>query len=418
MYKKNISLKKKLNYKNILYLDKNYETPIWIYDLNIIIQQIKKLKKFDIIRFAQKACSNLNILKIMKKNKIKVDAVSLGELERALLSGFKPKTNDIIYTSDILEEKTLKYIIKYKIPVNAGSICMLEQLGKKSPKHPVWLRINPKFGAGHHIKTNTGGENSKHGIWDPKKALLIIKKYNLKLIGLHMHIGSGANYNHLKKVSTAMIQYALKINQKIKFISAGGGLSIPYKNNEEEINIYEYYKIWNKARKLIESKLKCSIKLEIEPGRFLTAQSGVLVSKVCAVKKSGKNNFVILNAGFNDLIRPVLYNSYHKITVITKKNKNIQKNKIHKNIITGPLCESGDIFTVDSQGYIKKIKTRKIYQNDYIIIHDTGAYGSTMSSNYNSKPLIPELLYKNNDFILIRKKQTIKEMLSLEKCIL
>lgn len=406
---------KYFNYENIKSITKKYGTPVWIYDYNTIKQQIRKLKKFDIIRFAQKACSNINILKIMKKEKVKIDAVSAGEIKRALLSGFNPKNNDIVFTSDILEEETLKIVVKNKIPVNAGSIYMLEQLGKKSPKHPVWIRINPRFGSGHHSKTNTGGENSKHGIWNIKHALLIIKKYNLKLIGLHMHIGSGVNYQHLKKVCKAMIESAATLNQKIQFISAGGGLSIPYKKTDEEINISNYYSEWDKARKIIESKLNCSILLEIEPGRFLTAQSGILLAKVCCIKKSGENNFVILDAGFNDLIRPTLYNSYHRITIISRKNEETRSETKKNVIIAGPLCESGDLFTVQHNGNIRKLNQLKIFNNDFVIIHDTGAYGASMSSNYNSRPLIPEILYKNKKFYLIRKRQTFENMVALEK---
>ncbi|ABJ90733.1 diaminopimelate decarboxylase [Buchnera aphidicola] len=408
--------KKMLTRKNLLFLIKKYKTPIWIYNSEIIKKQIKKLKKFDIIRFAQKSCSNIHILKLMRKKNIKIDAVSLGEIERALLAGFKPKNNNIVFTSDIIENKVLKKVIKYKIPVNAGSIDMLKKIGKKSLKHPVWIRINPKFGDGHHIKTNTGGENSKHGIWNPKKALSVIKKYKLNLIGLHIHIGSGIKTKNLHKVCNAMKKYAIKLKTKIKFISAGGGISIPYKSKEKEINIKDYFSQWDKTKKKISSILNCSIQLEIEPGRFLTAQSGILIAKVYAIKKMGKNIFVLINSGFNDLIRPILYGSYHKITVFHKKKSKKKRKKI-KTIFAEPLCESGDVFTIKKNEIIFHRKIPQVKLGDYIIIHDTGAYGSSMSSNYNSRPFIPEILYKKNNFVQIRRRQTIKEMLSLETLI-
>ncbi|WP_343126444.1 diaminopimelate decarboxylase [Buchnera aphidicola] len=404
-----------LKKKNIFFLDKKYKTPLWLYNADIIKNQILKLKKFDIIRYAQKSCSNLHILKIIKKYGAKIDAVSYGEIKRALLTGFKPKSNDIVYTSDIFEEHTLKKIIKHKIPVNLGSLDMISQLGKKSYQHPVWIRINPKFGSGHHIRTNTGGENSKHGIWNITFALELLKKYNLKLIGLHIHIGSGVNYLHLQKVSQFMINAALKLNQKINFISAGGGLSIPYKDSEKEIDIKHYFNLWNTAKHNISNFLKCPLKLEIEPGRFITAQSGILLTKICAIKKTQKKYFIIINSGFNDLLRPVLYGSYHKISVIPgPKHIFNQKYNIDA-ILAGPLCESGDIFTVTDTGHLLTRKFKNVALGDYIVIHDTGAYGSSMSSNYNSKPLIPEILYYKKNFKIIRRRQTITEMLNLEK---
>ncbi|VFP81564.1 diaminopimelate decarboxylase [Buchnera aphidicola] len=409
--------KKTLQRSKILYLIKKYKTPMWIYDADIIVKQIKKLKKFDIIRFAQKSCSNIHILKLMKSYNIKVDAVSLGEIQRAFIAGFKSKNHDIVFTSDIIENKVLKVVIKNNIPVNAGSIDMLKKIGKKSPKHPVWIRINPKFGDGHHIKTNTGGENSKHGIWNTDEALSVIKKYDLNLIGLHIHIGSGINEKNLYHICNSMKKYAIKINKKIKFISAGGGLNIPYRSKDKEININNYFKKWNETKKIISSALNCSVKLEIEPGRFLVGQSGILVTKVYSVKKMGKNIFVILNSGFNDLMRPILYGSYHKISVLHRNKKNTKNHTIIKSIIAGPLCESGDVFTLKKTGLIFHRKIPKVYPGDYIIIHDTGAYGASMSSNYNSRPLIPEILYRKNKFKLIRRRQKIEEMLELETSI-
>lgn len=404
-----------LNIKNIQLLIKKYQSPFWVYDANIIYNKIQLLKQFDIIRFAQKACSNTHILNLMKKNNLKVDAVSLGEIERAIVAGFKTNSDEIIFTADLFDEETLSNVIKYNIPVNAGSLDMLKQLGRISPGHHVWLRINPKFGHGHSKKTNTGGENSKHGIWDPYLAIPIIKKYNLKLIGVHMHIGSGVNYEHLKKVCYAMIESVIQINEKIKIISAGGGLPIPYRFNETPINIKKYFTLWDKARKKISQFLNKPIQLEIEPGRFLVAESGILISQIRAIKKMGNNNFVLIDAGFNDLMRPTMYGSYHHISIVPSDGRIIKQNETIDTVIGGPLCESGDIFTQDEGGNIKTRKLPPVKIGDYLIFHDTGAYGASMSSNYNTRPLIQEILIKNNTFKVIRKKQTIQDLLSLEK---
>ncbi|WP_343182420.1 diaminopimelate decarboxylase [Buchnera aphidicola] len=393
---------------------KKLGSPIWLYQADIIKKKIQQLKKFDIIRFAQKACSNIHILKLMKKNNVKVDAVSLGEIHRALYAGYTNKNDDIIFTADLFDKKTLKKIVEMNITVNAGSLDMLEQLGKISPGHKVWLRINPKFGHGHNKKTNTGGENSKHGIWETELAIPIIKKYKLKLIGLHMHIGSGVDYQHLKKVCNTMVNYALSLNQKIQAISAGGGLSIPYKSTDQEIDIEHYFKLWNQTKKVISKNLKTPITLEIEPGRFLVGESGILVATVYAIKRVGKKIFTLVDAGFNDLIRPTLYGSYHHISVIKKNNINDKKKKTMKTIIGGPLCESGDIFTQNEKNELIERELPEIKIGDYLVFHNTGAYGATMSSNYNSKPLIPEVLFENNIPKIIRRRQTIQDILNLE----
>lgn len=404
------------NIFNIITAIKQYNTPIWIYNESIILQKIKQLKKFDIIRFAQKSCSNINILNLMKKSGLKIDAVSIGEIERALMAGFKTKNQEIIFTADLFESETLHKIVNLNIPVNIGSIDMLDQLGKISPGHSIWLRINPKFGHGHSNKTNTGGENSKHGIWNSKLAINIAKKNNLNVIGLHMHIGSGVDYIHLKRVCNAMVNEVLNLKYDIKSISAGGGLSIPYSSKEQHINTDYYFDLWNTARNKISTFLGHKIELEIEPGRFLVAESGILVAQIRTIKQSGKYTFVLINAGFNDLMRPVMYGSYHHISVIPKDNRKIDKKKVMKVVIGGPLCESGDIFTQTEQGIIKERIIPKVKIGDYLIFHDTGAYGASMSSNYNTRPLIPEVLFKKNGEIrLIRRRQTINDLLALEQ---
>ncbi|WP_343154673.1 diaminopimelate decarboxylase [Buchnera aphidicola (Pseudoregma panicola)] len=413
-------MKKKMCKKNIFYaikkiIKKNTE-PFWIYEERTILKQIKKLKKFDVIRYAQKSCSNINILKIMKKNNLKIDAISLGEIERAIESGFSAKNDEIVFTSDIFEKKTLLKIKKLNITVNIGSTDMIKQIGKISPGHKIWLRINPKFGYGHSKKTNTGGENSKHGIWNINDAIKKVKKYRLKLLGFHIHAGSGINLNNLKKICKYMKKKIIKINKKINIISSGGGISVPYKKTEKKINIKKYIKKWIKAKKEVEKHINKKIILETEPGRFLMAKSGFLISEVRAIKKTRKYKFILVNVGFNDLIRPVMYGSYHKISIIKKNNKKIDFKKTEKVVISGPLCESGDIFTVKKNGDIETRDLPKISIGDNLLFHDVGAYGSSMSSNYNSRPFIKEfLLTKKNKIKMIRKSQKIKDLIKLEK---
>ncbi|PHM68988.1 diaminopimelate decarboxylase [Xenorhabdus sp. KJ12.1] len=413
--------------ENLLALPAVYGTPLWVYDSGIISRQIGKLKQFDVIRFAQKACSNTHILRLMREQGIKVDSVSLGEIERALHAGFQPgrDKSEIVFTADLIDEETLERVIELDIPVNAGSIDMLEQIGQRQPAHPVWLRINPGFGHGHSQKTNTGGENSKHGIWfqDLPLALEKIHQYNLHLVGLHMHIGSGVDYQHLANVCNAMVEQVVSCGVDIQAISAGGGLSIPYKNGEEAVDTCHYYNLWHEARQRIEQHLGHHIKLEIEPGRFLVAEAGILMAEVRAVKSMGSRHYVLADAGFNDLMRPAMYGSYHHISVLHDDrhvtHSDIGKSNSHsglrETLVAGPLCESGDVFTQLEGGEVIPRMLPDISVGDYLIFHDTGAYGASMSSNYNSRPLIPEVLFAEGQPRLIRRRQTIQELLSLEE---
>ncbi|WP_447878717.1 diaminopimelate decarboxylase [Serratia fonticola] len=405
-----------LNAANLLALPQRFGCPVWAYDAAIISERISQLQHFDVIRFAQKACSNIHILRLMREQGVKVDSVSLGEIERALKAGFEPGGEDIVFTADVLDHATLARVSELKIPVNAGSIDMLEQLGQVSAGHPVWLRINPGFGHGHSQKTNTGGENSKHGIWyaDLPQAVAKVQQYGLKLIGLHMHIGSGVDYQHLERVCDAMVQQVIALGQDITAISAGGGLSIPYQQGEEAINTEHYYGLWNRARERVAAHLGHPVKLEIEPGRFLMAEAGVLVAEVRSVKQMGRRHFVLVDAGFNDLMRPAMYGSYHHISLLPADGRNTDNQPLQDTVIAGPLCESGDVFTQQAGGGIETRPLPQVRVGDYLVFHDTGAYGSSMSSNYNSRPLLPEVLFENGEPRLIRRRQTIEELIGLE----
>ncbi len=404
-----------LNATNLLPLAQRYSGPFWAYDAEIIQQRIAQLSAFDVVRFAQKACSNIHILRLMRAAGVRVDSVSLGEIERALAAGFQPGGEDIVFTADVLDSPTLARIAELKVPVNAGSVDMLHQLGAVSPGHSVWLRINPGFGHGHSQKTNTGGENSKHGIWhsDLPLALAAIQQHGLQLVGLHMHIGSGVDYGHLQQVCDAMVDQVVAFGQDLQAISAGGGLSIPYRFGEEAIDTQHYYGLWNGARERIAAHLGHAVKLEIEPGRFLVAESGVLVSQVRAVKQMGSRHFVLVDAGFSDLMRPSMYGSYHHISLLPADGSAPGEAHV-ESVVAGPLCESGDVFTQLEGG---KVETRALpaaQVGDYLVFHDTGAYGASMSSNYNSRPLIPEVLFEQGVPREIRRAQTIQELLALE----
>ncbi|AOW14338.1 diaminopimelate decarboxylase [Hydrogenophaga crassostreae] len=395
-----------------------YGTPLWVYDAATIRQRINDLKRFDTVRFAQKANSNLHLLRLMRDQGVVVDAVSRGEIERALAAGFTAAPNaqgasGIVFTADLFDHATLDTVVQHAVPVNAGSIDMLGQLGQRSKGHRVWLRINPGFGHGHSNKTNTGGEHSKHGIWHTElpAALAAVKEHGLHLVGLHMHIGSGVDYGHLEEVCAAMVTLVKNCGADLEAISAGGGLSIPYQADEPHIDTDHYFSLWDAARREIASHLGHAVHLELEPGRYLVAEAGVLLAEVRATKFQGGQHFTLVDAGFSDLMRPSMYGAFHGMSVIPADD---EVHPSRATVVAGPLCESGDVFTQAEGGVVLTRELPEARVGDLLVLHDAGAYGASMSSNYNSRPLAAEVLVTGKTHRLIRRRQTIEELLALE----
>ncbi|WP_425615657.1 diaminopimelate decarboxylase [Anatilimnocola sp. NA78] len=397
----------------VVELAKQFGTPSYIYDAASIVERINDLKQFDVIRFAQKACSNIAILDLCRQNGVVVDAVSGGEIHRAMKAGFKPgnvEHPEIVYTADIFDREALEMVVKLKIPVNCGSPDMIDQLGEKAPGSNITLRINPGFGHGHSQKTNTGGEQSKHGIWHEQldDCLQRADRGNIAVTGIHMHIGSGTDLHHLSQVCGAMENVVETVGRSVKTISAGGGLPIPYNTQQSYVDLDQYYQLWDASRKKLEAKLGHKLTLEIEPGRYLVAESGYLLSEIRAVKQMGNNTFYLLDAGFNNLARPILYGSYHPMS-IAPANGATSRPEVDV-VVGGPLCESGDIFTQEEGGFVCTRKLPQANIGDYLILERAGAYGFVMASNYNSKPLAAEVLIKNGKPHLVRARQTHEDI--------
>lgn len=392
--------------------------PFWIYDADVIRRQIARLRRFDVIRYAQKANSNLHVLRLMRSEGTHVDAVSLGEIERALAAGYAPTGDDdpLVFTADIIDRATLQRVKTLGIPVNCGSLDMLDQIGRASPGQRVWLRLNPGFGHGHSAKTNTGGEFSKHGIWHEElgKAIALVKAHGLKLIGLHMHIGSGVDYEHLERVCDAMVEHARHLPAPIEAISAGGGLSTPYHDDDREVDCDHYFCLWDAARREIAAYQEHPLRLEIEPGRYLVAQSGRLVAEVYAVKRVAGRHFAMVNAGFNELLRPPMYGSYHRMRFINRETGRVIDSPPQPVAVAGPLCEAGDVFTQSEGGQVVFRDMPLPSVGDLLVIDDVGAYGASMSSNYNSRPLISELLADDDRIDVIRDAQDVRQVFALE----
>ena len=290
---------------------------------------------------------------------------------------------------------------------------MIEQYGQRVPGGEITMRINPGFGHGHSAKTNTGGESSKHGIWHDQveDCLALAAKYELSVTGLHMHIGSGTDFEHLSQVCNAMQQTARRVGSSLKMISAGGGLPTPYRDTDTGLDVDRYYQLWDKTRKELESEFGHAISLEIEPGRFLVAESGYLIAEIRAIKQMGGNLFYLVDAGFNNLARPILYGAYHPMSISFSGQASDQTQEV---IVGGPLCESGDIFTQEEGGFVCSRELPVASVGDFLVIECAGAYGAVMSSNYNSKPFAAEVLIDGAETNLIRKRQTPADLIAGE----
>jgi diaminopimelate decarboxylase len=407
-------------------LARAHGTPLYVYDAETVRRRCRDLAAWDTVRFAQKACSNLAVLDIVRREGVMVDAVSTGEIHRALAAGYQPHASrvaaddglppvhPIVYTADIFDRESLDAVAKLGIHVNCGSADMLEQLAERVPGASVTLRVNPGFGHGHSQKTNTGGEGSKHGIWHEEipDVLRRAEWAGLSVSGLHMHIGSGTDLAHLAEVAGSLERVALEIGRSLTTISAGGGLPVPYKPGEVHADLSGYFQLWDATRKKLEQTFGHRIRLEIEPGRYLTAESGYLVTEVRAVKKQGGRKYVLVDAGFNTLARPVLYGSYHPMSLCPADGAGAHE--VEEVAVGGPLCESGDIFTQTDGGFVATRALPRAAVGDYLVIEIAGAYGFVMASNYNSKPLPAEVLVDGGRPRLVRRRQTPDDLIQGE----
>ena len=388
------------------FLKKN-KTPFYIYSENQIVSNyknfVKTFKKTNpLVCFAAKSNSNVNILKILSKQGAGADVVSGGELLKALRAGIKAKK--IVFSGVGKTEEELKIAIKKKILLinceSESEAKLVNILAKKLKKKvSIGFRLNPNVDAKTHKNISTGKAENKFGlsIKNFKSFLKGIDKFkNVKLEALSVHIGSQIlNDAPFKKTLNVMNKLINELKLNLKYVDLGGGFGINYNDKEKPINLKVYANLVDSFAK----KLKC--KIIFEPGRSIIGNTGLLVSKVQFIKKRLNKNFVILDAGMNDFMRPALYDSFHKIIPVSKN-----LSKMRRTIeFVGPICESTCKF-----GVYKKYQ--KISEKDYIAITNVGAYGSSLSSNYNTRPLIAEILINKNKFRYIRRKQNLLKLIN------
>ncbi len=335
---------------------------------------------------------------------------------RAFKAGYTPQGDPppVVFTADIFDRPSLQLCVEHQLHVNAGSPDMIQQLGQLAPDRDITLRINPGFGHGHSRKTNTGGSQSKHGIWHEqlRDCVTLAGRYGLSITGLHMHIGSGTNLEHLSQICSAMESAVAVVGHSVRMVSAGGGLPIPYRPEDVYVDLGAYFQLWDQTRQRLAQQAEHDVRLEIEPGRYLVAESGCLITEIRAVKRMGDNLFYLVDAGFNNLARPILYGAYHPMCVAAGESRSEQRD-LQPVVVGGPLCESGDIFTQEEGGYVCA-RAAPAQVGDYLVIECAGAYGFVMSSNYNSKTLAAEVLIRNQQPHLIRARQSLEELLTGE----
>ena len=386
---------------------KKNKTPFYLYSEQQVKKNYSDLAKIfknvnPLICFATKANSNLNIMRILGKLGAGADVVSGGELLKALKAGIKP--NKIVFSGVGKTNEELKLAIKKKILlINAESeseAILINAIGSKINKIiPIGFRLNPNIDAKTHKKISTGKAENKFGL-SIKNFSSFYKKIKqfkyLKIDAVSVHIGSQILSDTPYKKTLDVLSKVIKdLNIKLKYVDLGGGFGISYNKKDKQINLKNYAKLVCNFKK----ELNCNI--IFEPGRSLVGNTGILVSKIQYIKKGLNKNFIIIDAGMNDFMRTALYDASHDIVPIIRTSKN-SKEPIE---FVGPICES-------SCKFIKYKKYQKLKEGDFVAITNVGAYGSSLSSNYNTKPLIAEILASRNKFKIIKKKQDLLKLIN------
>jgi diaminopimelate decarboxylase len=390
-------------------LAREHGTPLYVYDLGTMRARLAELGGFDVVRYALKANSNLSVLDALRASGARADAVSAGEIVRALAAGFRPE--DIVFSADLFEPAALALVARHGLRVNAGSRGMLAELARARPGAAVTLRLNPGFGSGFGPAVKAGGERSKHGIWhaELEETLAEARSLGLQVDGLHVHVGSGIDLAEvLAHTTRALADLARRASPAIRTLSSGGGLPIPYRAGEARPDVAAYVNEWNRMRRDLERELGRSLVLETEPGRWLAAEAGVLVTSVRATKRIADHEIVLVDAGFHTLLRPAFYGAWHEIRALGHANE-----PRTPRVVAGPLCEPGDVFTL-LRGAFDPRPLPVLRPGDLLVILDAGAYGASMASNYNSHPLPAEVVVDEHGPRLARPRQTLEELYASE----
>ena len=398
-------------------LAEKYDTPLYVTSEKRIRDNYKRLfealkKNYPKIKiyYAMKANSNLSVLKILETEGANIDAVSPGEVFMALTTGFTP--DRILFTGTSVRNDELKFLSDSNVTINIDSPSELSRLLKIAVPKIVSFRVNPEIGAGHHDHCITAGKETKFGIWeqDAIMAYSAAKAAGVQRFGIHMHIGSGIlDPKPIHAALDKFLNIAKKIHDQVgidfEFIDIGGGIGVPYKPEDKEIDLNAYA---SKILTLFKSKIAQYGLGEpyfcVEPGRFLVCDSTILLTSVNTIKNTPYKKFVGVDAGFNTLVRPTMYGSYHPIVVANK----MVAADTEKVDVAGPICESGDLLAKDR-------RLPAIEEGDLLAILNAGAYGFAMSSQYNARPRAAEVMVKSGKHKLVREREQLDDLMSTQK---
>tara|TARA_B110000003_G_scaffold272411_1_gene308238 strand:+ start:1530 stop:2735 length:1206 start_codon:yes stop_codon:yes gene_type:complete len=394
-----------VNQDKLLQIEKEFKSPLYVYDANKIEEQysrltlafnkIEKLK----INYAAKALTNISILKFINKLGAGLDTVSVQEVLLGLHAGFKPE--NIIYTPNGVSLEEIEKVVEQKVQINIDSLYMLEQFGSKHPTTPVCIRINPHIMAGGNTNISVGHIDSKFGISIHQIPLLIRIVKNTKMIinGIHMHTGSDIlDIDVFLRASEILFDISKQFNS-LEFIDFGSGFKVAYTKNGIETNIKELGEKLSKRFNEFCKNYGKKLTLIFEPGKFLVSESGYFLSKVNAIKQTTSTVFAQVDTGFNHLIRPMLYNSDHEIENISNP-----KGKKRFYSVVGYICET-DTFANNKQ-------ICEINEGDILAFKNAGAYCFMMASNYNSRFRPAEVICYNGKIQLIRKRESLEDLIN------
>jgi diaminopimelate decarboxylase len=404
-------------------------TPFWLYDAGCLRQRIANVRTMSSTpgvqpRFAMKACPATRVLREMASAGIWIDAVSGNEVLRALQAGHAPGNDPpvICFTADVFRDNSLPVLIKQSILPNIGSPGMIGDLRHAGYRGPVSVRINPGFGHGHVNSCDTGGPSSKHGIWlqDALHVKEAAERCGMRVVMLHSHIGSGPMFDELVQNLTRLADEFARIAPQfpnLEAVSLGGGIPHDYRDAHANIPVDRLRTLFADARKRLCWSVGRDLRLEIEPGRFYVAPAATLVTRVTDVKSTCTNEkgagatFAMVDAGFVDLLRPAMYGAYHRIEIPGRMHEEYRE----PIVVAGPLCESGDVFTRDECELLEPRHLPRPRSGELLTIHDAGAYGYAMSSNYNSIGRAPQLwLEPDGSVEIISRRETIDDILKAE----
>ncbi len=381
-----------------------FGTPLYIYDAEKIRRQIKKMKSafpgLNLkIKYAGKALTNLSILRLMRSENTELDAVSIQEVQLGLRAGYKP--SEILYTPNSVSFEEIKEAVKMGVVINIDNISILEQFGHEYHNTvPVCIRINPHIFAGGNKKISTGHVDSKFGIsiFQLRHLQRIVENYQIQVIGVHMHTGSDIlDAEVFLRAADVLFDVAMDF-PNLKFIDFGSGFKVAYRHEDVTTDIEELGRKLSKAFKRFCRSYGRKLEIWFEPGKFLVSEAGILLVKTNVIKTTPATVFAGVNSGLNHLIRPMMYDAYHDIV-------NISNTRGTKRIYTvvGYICET-DTFGLDR-------KLHEVHEGDYLAIKNAGAYGFMMSSNYNSRLRPAEVLIIDGEARLIRKRETIDDII-------